>query len=401
MGNHDCPSRIRFTGSILSILFCALFATVLGSGQENDPPAEDGIPQEVSPEVSQGDESREDSKEDSKKDEKDSKESEKVLAGHSYHGEVFNEGPRQKAYLMGGTGKVHIEVTTKIPEVQKFFDQGVGQLHGFWYFEAERSFRHAAYLDPDCAMAYWGMAMANFSNQKRAKDFIAEARERKESASDREKLWIDGYADYVLDKEKEKKKRRRAYIRSLEKILHEYPDELEARAFLVVRLWQFKGDLPISSYEAVSALLDQIFAVEPMHPAHHFRIHLWDHEKPDRALRSAARCGQSSPSIAHMWHMPGHIYSRLKRYGDAAWQQEASARADHAQMIRDRLLPDQISNYAHNNEWLIRNLIHVGRARDAVNLAKNLIELPRHPRYNTMKRRGRSARSRSPTLAAA
>ncbi len=76
MGNHDCPSRIRFTGSILSILFCALFATMLGSGQENDPPAEDakleGIPQEVSPEVSQGDESREDSKEDSKKDGKKS-----------------------------------------------------------------------------------------------------------------------------------------------------------------------------------------------------------------------------------------------------------------------------------------------------------------------------------------
>jgi hypothetical protein len=55
-------------------------------------------------------------------------------AGHSLHGEVFNEGPRQKAYLMGGTGKLTLKVSTKAPEAQQFFDQGLGQLHGFWYF---------------------------------------------------------------------------------------------------------------------------------------------------------------------------------------------------------------------------------------------------------------------------
>src|SRR5437870_5338275 len=86
------------------------------------------------------------------------------VAGHSYHGESFNEGPRQRAYLMGNTGNVHFPVTTASPEAQKFIDQGIGQLHGFWYFEAERSFRQAAALDPDCAMAYWGMAMANTNN---------------------------------------------------------------------------------------------------------------------------------------------------------------------------------------------------------------------------------------------
>jgi peroxiredoxin len=89
-----------------------------------------------------------------------------------------------------------------------------------------------------------------------------------------------------------------------------------------------------------------------------------------------------------MWHMPGHIYSRLKRYDDAVWQQEASARADHAHMMRDRVLPDQIHNYAHNNEWLIRNLVHLGRAQDALSLAKNMLELPRHPKYNSFDKEG-------------
>ncbi len=89
-----------------------------------------------------------------------------------------------------------------------------------------------------------------------------------------------------------------------------------------------------------------------------------------------------------MWHMPGHIYSKLKRYGDAAWQQEASARVDHAHMIRTRLMPDEIHNFAHNNEWLTRNLIFIGRVQDALDLSRNLVSLPRHPRFNTLSRQG-------------
>src|SRR5690349_12293600 len=84
-----------------------------------------------------------------------------IEAGHSLHGEAFDEGPRQSARLIPGTGKVKLKIKTRSSDAQAFFNQGVGQLHGFWYFEAERSFRQAAFLDTNCAMAYWGMAMAN------------------------------------------------------------------------------------------------------------------------------------------------------------------------------------------------------------------------------------------------
>lgn len=318
--------------------------------------------------------------------------SENILAGHSFHGEAFNEGPRQGAYLMGGTGNVSFEVTTDIALAQQFFNQAIGQLHGFWYFEAERSFRQVAKLDNNCAMAYWGMAMANQGqNAKRAAGFIKEAIKRKEGVTRREQLWIDGLDTYLKAKKKNDKNAKREYIRHLEEIIHEFPDDIEAKAFLAVHLWQFNGALPISSHQAVDSILDQVFDLNPMHPAHHYRIHLWDREKPERALGSAARGGQSGPSIAHLWHMPGHIYSRLKRYRDAVWQQEASSRADHAHMMRDRVLPDQIHNYAHNQEWMTRNLIHIGRSRDALAIASNLVEHPRHPKYNTATRRGRSA----------
>ncbi len=304
--------------------------------------------------------------------------------GHSVHGETFNEGPRQQARLMGGTGKVSLKISTTVENGQAFFDQGLGQVHGFWYFEAERSFRQVAALDPNCAMAYWGMSLANINNAGRAKPFIAEALKRKDKASPREVKYIEAlHAFYHADAKKTKKERVEKYIRDLERLLYDFPEEVEARSLLAHALWNGRdAGVPITSYFALNAVLGEIFAAEPMHPSHHYRIHLWDKERSQHALASAARCGQSSPAIAHMWHMPGHIYSDLERFDDAVWQQEAAVRVDHAYMMRDQILPDQIHNFAHNTEWMIRNLDHLGRTNDAIALATNLIEMPRHPKYN-------------------
>ncbi|MEO8268617.1 MAG: redoxin domain-containing protein [Aureliella sp.] len=317
-----------------------------------------------------------------------------IAAGHSFHGEAFNEGPRQAAYLMPGLGRVDFPVSTTSQLAQRFINQGVAQLHGFWYYEAERSFRQAAVLDPDCAMCYWGMAQANVENRSRARDFIAQAASRSEAATHREQLYIASFEKFCRDqdadgKEIDLQQRAKNFTRDLEELVEEFPIDIEARAFLALQLWQNeRADLPIVSHVAVDSVLQDVFDANPMHPAHHYRIHLWDSHKPARALESAALCGASLPAIAHMWHMPGHIYSKLHRYQDAVWQQEASARVDHAHMMRDRVLPDQIHNFAHNNEWLIRNLIKIGRVNDALSLARNMQTLPRHPKLNTLERSG-------------
>lgn len=300
---------------------------------------------------------------------------EDVLEGHSYHGHVFNEGPRQKAYLMGGTGKVHFPITTKSPDAQKFFEQGVGQLHGFWFYEAERSFRTAAFHDPDCAMAYWGMAMANILNHRRFEGFVAEAEKRAPAVTEREQMYIRSLND----------------PEALTKIMRRFPDDLEAKAFrvMIVGGYHEGGTGQLDRNQYVDKSCREILEIEPMHPCHHYLIHAWDHMKePYRARSSAEKCGPSAPSIAHMWHMAGgHVYAVLWEYANACFMQEAAARVDHAQMMRDLLLPDQIHLYAHNNEWLTRNLCNVGRVHDAVALAKNMIELPRHPKYNMLRER--------------
>jgi hypothetical protein len=313
-----------------------------------------------------------------------------VAPGHSLHGEAFTEGPRRRLPPFAGCGIVHFPVTTAVPEAQAFFDQGVGQLHGFAYWEAERSFRTVLALDPECVMAHWGMAMANLQNESRARQVIALATgPALEKATPREKAWIEAtrklFAEHTNDDAR--KAAATEYIGALEKIALDHPDDLEARAFLVGFSWWFKsrGGVPIPSLLAIDALADAVLTRNPRHPIHHYVIHLWDHQRAARAVRSAAACGPAAPGIAHMWHMPGHVYSELERWGDAAWQQEAAARVDHAHMLRAHLYPDQIHNFAHNSEWLVRNLNHVGRVRDALAISANMVAMPRVPRSKGLK----------------
>lgn len=336
--------------------------------------------------------------------------------GRSQHGAAFDEGPRQAAYLMAGMSKeVHLPVVGISEEAGAFFDQGLTQLHGFWYFESERSFRQVAKLHPECAMAYWGMCLANVENAERAARLIASAVERSANVPRYEQLWIDAFAKfYKLDEaartelrsgdparvtkakdalaESNKKRERevteplsKQLIKDLGTIVFEFRDDIEAKAQLAVQIWlanEWGAGIPITSHVAVDGLLDDVFAKAPRHPAHHYRVHLWDQEQGERALVSASKIGDSAPGIAHQWHMAGHIYAKVHRHAEAAWQQMASGRVDHAHMMRDRVMPFLIHNYGHNQEWLASSLSYQGRTDAALDVATNLAELPRHPKRN-------------------
>ncbi len=315
--------------------------------------------------------------------------------GHSTHGEAWDEGPRHRAVLLPGMGQVSFPVAGTTPEAQAFLTQGVAQLHSFYYFEAERSFRQAAALDPGCPMADWGMAMANTDNPKRARGFLksAHAKATTRKPARREELYIEAldalYKDGVTPKDGKK-----AFLLALETIVQEFPDDLEARAWMAMVAWQNATSDGIGSRQAVDLTLDSVLTRAPMHPgAHHYRIHLWDHQKPARALPAAELYAPSAPGIAHAWHMPGHTFTELRQYDRAAYQQEGSARVDQAAITRDRIMPHEIHNYAHNNQWLATSLAHVGRAREAIAIARNLVEQPRDPQRNAPTDGGSAARS--------
>ena len=293
---------------------------------------------------------------------------EPLLPGHSHNGVAFDRGPRHSAYLMGGTGKIHFPVSSKDPLVQKFVEQGIGQLHGFWFVEAERSFREAARIDPNCGIAYWGMALANQTlNPVRARQFAAEAVRHQAGLSQRELLYLK-----ALDDE--------GGYRTL---MAKYPDDLEAKAFEVWRLWHVRehSDASEEMLKTARRLTSEILRAEPLHPIHHAVIHFADSDNDAQSVTdSAARCGESAPAIGHMWHMPVHTYYARKEYNRAAWQLEAAARTENAHARHDWASPSHL--YAHNNEWLIRTLLRLGRVREARQIALNMIDLPRSPAVN-------------------
>ena len=263
--------------------------------------------------------------------------------GHSMHGEAFDEGPREKPWFMEGVGKIHFPITTSNPEVQRWFDQGNALLHSFWYYEAERAFRWCIKLDPDCAMAYWGMARvttfgkpSEAASNERSSAFIKEAAKRKNKVSERERLYIEAWEELWKDEPKDQagaqeaaKRKQERFKISLERIVLKYPQDIEAKSlFALESLWQ-------SSRYGNELILQQVLAVDPRHPgAHHYRIHNWDGPDAELALDSSAQYGSIAPDIGHAHHMPGHIYSKVGMWHEGAISMDSALHVEADYMKR-------------------------------------------------------------------
>jgi len=298
---------------------------------------------------------------------------------HSHLAPAFDQGPRQAAHLMSGVGNVHFPVTTSSSLAQKFFDQGVNLLYCFSWYEAERSFRQAAHIDPECAMAYWGMAMCD---NARGKEFLAIGQQKMQHVTDRERLYINALA--INFRSGEERSRVADNIKALEALTFAYPDDVEAKAILAWALYKQQQDGAISYRAAIDALLRQVLAKNPMHPgAHHFRIHMWDGVGAENALDSCRAFSKAAPSVGHALHMPGHIYARLGMWDEAVRAMDASARAERKYFYNEHELPYESWDYGHDQDFLISSLGYNGRLKDAIALSWELIDIPHDPQFNT------------------
>lgn len=286
----------------------------------------------------------------------------------------------QRAVLLSGIGSISFPITTKNPEAQRFFNQGVAQLHGFWHSEAERSFRQVLTLEPNCAMAYWGLSMAHVRDARRATGFIKDAILKASSASSREQQWINAYAHLYVGTNKPDPERRRAVIDALEKLCLDFPDDIEARAFLLFQLWDnFDCGLPRPSSFMVDGLAQQVLAKQPLHHGvHQYLLQLRSPNGGERSVsESVEAAGRAAPSIAHQWYSAGQALAGFGKYTEAVSQYEAAARVEHTRLLARRMLPDESHLYAENYRALTESLMHTGRVREAIDLAKSLIDLPR------------------------
>lgn len=306
--------------------------------------------------------------------------------GHSKHGAAFDSGMRLKPWEMPGIGTAPFPITTKNPEVQKWFDQGNVLLHSFWFEEAERSFRWCLKLEPDNAMAYWGLARCGFTwfdggspslddpRYARFRTFLNEAIKRKDKVTERERMYIEAW-EYGFAPKVER--RPLVLIDRLEKIAVKYPEDIEAKAFLAL------FNIRQGSALATQTLIEQVLAKNPMHPgAHHASIHNWDGLSSEQALKSCDLYGKASPGVGHALHMPGHVYSKVGMWHEAAIAMDSATRTE-LRYMNDRLaLPFETWNYAHNRNYLCYIQEQLGLADASIQGARDLLAAPRDPDYN-------------------
>lgn len=304
------------------------------------------------------------------------------------HTPSHTKAATKPAQLQEGYGKVHLPITTKSTEAQAFFDQGLALLHSFWFYEADRSFERAAQLDPDCAMAQWGIAMAAINDERR-NAAIKRAKELTNRASAHEQLYLAAVeARYQGEKTTVQNNgflgASEAYQRALRKIVALYPDDLEAKLFLALASmsgYERDGTPQAGTIEAVH-LLQVVLAKDPQHLAgHHYMIHATESGKrPQDGVPAADIYGSLAPRVGHAVHMPGHTYIHVDRWDDAARVLERSAEVDRAYIRDNNETTDHAAGpYGHNIHLLAMVYGYQGRYRDAVRASQELLDATNKP----------------------
>ena len=274
-----------------------------------------------------------------------------ALASFAYaqHGHGASAAPeRRTATLDSGLGKVEHPVSTKNAEAQKFFNQGLAYLYAFNHDEGVASFKRAAELDPDLAMAYWGMSLgqgANYNDPGNTERFalayvnLQKAIELAPKANEADRAYINALAKrYSKDPNADKAKLASDYKAAMADLVSKYPDDLDAATLYAEsmmnlkpwQLWSLDGK-PADGTPEIIAVLEDVLRRNPNHTgANHYYIHAVEASKsPERALASAMRLGALAPNAGHLVHMPSHIYLRT---GD--W--DAAVKSNDLAIIADR-----------------------------------------------------------------
>ena len=278
-----------------------------------------------------------------------------------------------KEPLYDGLGSYSRKVTTKSPEAQRYFDQGLGFLQGFNHRAAIRAFQQAAELDPNCAMAHWGIAIACGPHinamavpppaAELAWEELALAQKNAGNAEPIEQALIDALAKrYANPQPEDRSGLDRAYADAMREVWKKYPDDpdvgaLFAEALMNLRPWdQWTPDgKPQPGTDEIIATLDAVLKLNPDHPlANHLYIHAVEASpNPERALAAADRLRNLQPGLAHNVHMPSHIDIRTGQWLKAVHTNEKAVKADERHRKVFGAPKDFLNVYiAHNRAML-------------------------------------------------
>ena len=294
-----------------------------------------------------------------------------------------------RAKILPGLGNLHYRITTSSPEAQNFFEQGLRLVYAFNHWEAIQAFREAVRLDPDCAMAYWGLALAYGPNlndvnptdrEKTAFEFIQKALAKADKVTPAEQGLIkamraryNGKAYAVRDS------LNRAYADAMIELSKKFPDDAEVLtlcgdAIMNTMPWDYwlKDGTPKEETQLAKLVLENALKKFPAHPgAHHLYIHLIEASShPELALPSAKFLETAMPGAGHIVHMPAHIYLRVGNYSRTIDLNQRAATVD------EQYLSNSTNNglyrimyYPHNVDFISYGSFMEGRGSLAIQTA--------------------------------
>jgi tetratricopeptide (TPR) repeat protein len=296
--------------------------------------------------------------------------------------------------LYDGLGSYTRKISTNSPRAQEYFDQGINFYFGFNHGAALRAFQAAQTIDPDCAMNYWGAALAcggdiNFPGVPPAMAELAWkqiqlAREHADHASPVEQALIKAltqrYAEHQAD---DRTSLDQAYADAMRIVRKKYPDDpdvgsLFAESMMDLRPWdQWARDgKPEPGTDEIIATLETVLASRPQHPfANHLYIHALEASPhPERALAAADRLRDLQPGLAHEVHMPSHIYIRFGHWEDAVTSNLNAVAADR----RYRSVFGEPKGFivfyaAHNHQMLAYAAMMIGQKQLAVQHIREMV----------------------------
>jgi hypothetical protein len=273
-------------------------------------------------------------------------------------------------------GKVHFETSCK-PDAQQQFDQAMLYQHSFWYRASQKTFEDALKADPECAIAYWGIALSLLYNPHVAPPVknLAEgaaALEKGKALSaktQRERDYIDALGAMYADYDKvDHRTRVLAYLKAMEELAQRYPNDDEAQIYyaLALNVGASPADKTYANQLKGAAILEKIWTRQPEHPGiAHYLIHLYDTPAlADKGLAAARRYAKVAPGAAHAQHMPSHIFTRV-----GYWQESIASNTEASRVAKEGAdFHDQL----HSMDYMVYAYLQLGQDSKAKAVLDNM-----------------------------
>jgi tetratricopeptide (TPR) repeat protein len=260
-----------------------------------------------------------------------------IAASVSFSQPVFGEEETDQRF-----GTVHFDTSCN-DTAQRRFDRAMRYQHSFWYRESRELFEEVLKADPECGIAYWGIALSLLNNPHAPPPvgnlpLGAAAVEKAKAVSaktQRERDFINAMAAFYADYDKiDHRTRVLAYLKAMEGVAQAYPNDDEAQILYAIELNVAAppSDKTYAMQRKGAAILEPIFQRQPRHPGvAHYLIHLYDTPAlAEKGLEAARRYSQIAPAAPHALHMPSHIFTRVGYWKDSINSNTQSARAAKA-----------------------------------------------------------------------